>query len=468
MGTGVSYSISRARLEEQNDDCKRNERPKNERRHETIIAMLRRRHVVGNVGASTLLPVSKVPESSARGKQQCCGRITKFYFFIIALAVWLVYHLLLDEYAWVHRRCLKASIFKGTVAQVECVEATTHKLAALDLSLSDETILATNINFNKTSASQHVHYTITTPLFGSKLYLALCSMEAIGRLCNKGGVSNCIINVWIVDQARRQYENGTWFHDIHSTLGDYSYCLRLVGSSVDKDELIGTACMNPLSSCKANNNRLRDWLSTSLATNQLPAHVSDAWRLVALNEIGGLYLDADVLPISPNILHLPSPTVTSQQKVGAYRLNGGTLRMDAHVFCNGDDNISNEKKSDLKHTTTFLEALVSDHLEWAPRLAMLPQAQQTFGFLGPCALTRVYTDHRYSDDETVTVLPHQIAQPPRIDAMKICNNPDLLAIHFTGSHKKDTWTGIMHVKTRKSCLKDLVQSSCPRILDKLL
>jgi len=423
--------------------------------------MLRRR-ARRNTGAT--LPVTGWPENQTKRQLKHHCLVLKLYLLtsgiVLALVVvggYSVHHFALSEYAWVHRRCLKPWFKFDTETKVECVEAMTHKLAILDQSLSGtarkQIMIPTKTNTNQThDVASIVHYTVTTPLQGSTLELALCSLEATGRLCQDRG---CVINVWIVDQAKVGINNGTWFRDMQDTLDSYQYCLRTVSSTIDiPDQMIGTKCIRPKLCAYAN--PLRKWLTSSLARQQLPAHISDAWRLVALYEMGGLYFDADVLPLSSDIMYLPSPTIPTQQSIGAYRLNGGTLRMNAHVCGNNH--------SDTGAPTTFLDALVHDHLEWAPLLAVLPQSSQTFGFLGPCALTRVYTSHRYSD--MVTILPPELLEP-EISTKTICNEPHLLAIHFSG-YRKNQWQRLMELSSsRTSCLRTLVSSACPRTLDKL-
>jgi hypothetical protein len=382
---------------------------------------------------------------SLRSHQIFVWRYKSYYLIAVAVTiVFTFYHFVLDEYAWVHARCLKTWFLFDTITQVECIEARTHKRATLDRSLWN--LDSGNLNFNQTEAPDSVHHVITTPLEGTILDLALCSMEATARICQNKG---CVVNVWIVDQAKYELDNGSWFPDMQRALESYQHCFRVVGGSLaEPDVLMGTKCVKPPACTSAR--ALREWLASPLAQNQLPAHVSDAWRLVALYEMGGLYFDADVVPISTDVLHLPYTTVPAQNKaVGAYRLNGGVLRMNAHVC--------DSPKNSLK-PTRFFDVLMRDHLKWAPRLARLAKEKQTFGFLGPCALTRVYASHKYTD--TVAILPHDIVEPI-ITSKGICyGDTRPLAIHFSGIRKQH-WRPHRTGSTGNDCWQNKVRAMCP-------
>jgi hypothetical protein len=97
---------------------------------------------------------------------------------------------------------------------------------------------------------------------------------------------------------------------------------------------------------------------------------------------------------------------------------------------------------------------------WAPRLAGLPAAEQTFGFLGPAALTRVFTSHALYHGN-VTVLPSDVIEPV-IDA-SLCDGVKRkrsLAAHFSRS-RKVLWRNIVK---RHKCLEDMVRGVCPRTM----
>lgn len=359
---------------------------------------------------------------------------------------------LLEEYAWVRRRCLTSwLLWWDTVAAVECVEARTHQLAEQDSTLWDRNI-PRNVLFT-VSPVQHVHYTITTPLLNQVLSLALCSMEAISKYCQE---KKCIAHIWVVDKAfsaLKSSEKSIWFDDIQNTLQNSQYCLHLVnGVAAETDELLGSACAS--SPCPESSRELRKWLCTRLASKQLPAHVSDAWRLVALADYGGLYLDADVLPLSPHILHLPLPSVPTQSKLGAYRLNGGVLALESPTCQSG-------RRSERRRSEpSFLEAMIQDHVRWAPRLAELPLSKQTFGFLGPCALTRVYLD-RNNYAKPVTILPVNQVEGA-VNEASICHDDSRLAIHFSGQRKKD-WYGAL---AGSPCMQSRIHHACPIIFER--
>jgi hypothetical protein len=290
-------------------------------------------------------------------------------------------------------------------------------------------------------------------------------MEATSNhLCANGSDSTgkhpCFINVWIVDQAAESVlhlSSTRLLLDITITLestNNTSWCVRIidpVSQDSSQDLLIGNNCP----SIQSDRSRtaaasLRKWLGSPQARQQIPAHLSDAWRLVALLEVGGLYLDADVLPIPPRLLQLPSPSVPAQGNAGAYRLNGGVLRLGD----NKDEHYENATAF-RRHPTSFLAALERDHMTWAPRLAQLPKEKQTFGFLGPAALTRVYTLRAYQD--RVKVLPPRIVEPAVVRGESLCR--DSLAAHFSGTNKQK-WKALI----RNTCLEKLVELACPYTL----
>ena len=404
----------------------------------------------------TILPSCHSSESKGKRRYRTRSRRLLVLAVVVSIAtIGLAHFYLVEQYAWVRRRCLKSwLIWWDTVAAVECVEARTHKKAEQDPSLWDQNLLR-NVQF-AVSPVQHVHYTVTTPLFGQVLTLALCSMEAISIFCRTKG---CMVHVWIVDQAAatlKSDKHASWLDEMQATLQDSRHCLHIsaIGDTSETDQLLGSACVPSV--CTESSRELRNWLSTRLASEQLPAHVSDAWRLVALSEYGGLYLDADVLPLLPNILHLPSPTVPAQSKIGAYRLNGGVLALDLIVPC------ENEPLSPVggvhRTPTSFLEAMIEDHLIWAPRLVRLPSSQQTFGFLGPCALTRVYLARRY--EKPVTVL-HVDRVEGAINEASLCHDDSRLSVHFSGKRKND-WYGLL---AGHSCMRSRVHDACPRVLE---
>jgi hypothetical protein len=367
----------------------------------------------------------------------------------ITTIMYVVHRFLLDEYAWVHRRCLKAWFVISTASSVQCVEAATHKRAMQDKTLS----VPPHPPIFEPTAAKHAHYTITTPLTGEVLYLALCSIEAMTTICRK---HHCTVNIWVVAQAATAVNDGSveqdlnWFEQVIGALdeaGDSSYCIRIPSSISDQsDQLQGSNCALPLP-C-TDSRELRDWLSSPLARNQLPAHQSDAWRILALVELGGLYLDADVLPLSSQLLYLPETSIPSQNKVGAYHLNGGVLKMPEPV-CH-----------DVKQSNSpsFLDALMKDHLYWAPRLAQQPLDQQTFGFLGPCALTRVYTLHDFIG--SATILSYQAIEPNINPLPCELESNEHLAIHFSGGRKHKWYSELQ----RSACLKEMTQSIGPKAL----
>jgi hypothetical protein len=445
--------------------------------------------------SSSILPTTSI--STARTAKRNDPR--KRYYFIskkkriwfgiaailsITIAVVIIYNYCIEEYAWVRRRCLYSLLwYDNTARAVVCVEARTHQRAMQEPSLWPDTtkysyyspkenVLDDSHSHPAATVVSHVHYTITSPLTGESFALALCSMEGMSRYCQEQD-ERCIINLWIVHEAAAVYDNNgsssdgsTWLQEMQETLGDAPYCIRIVPASnsttnnPDDDILLGTACFPPKQPCRA----LRTWLSSPLArTNQLVAHVSDAWRLVSLAEFGGLYLDADVLALTSELLYLPAPTIPSQHEAAAaYRLNGGFLRLDTVPnVC--DDAVSLITVTGKQQPPKYLlQALVADHLYWAPRLATLPLERQTYGFLGPCALTRVYLD-QLPQQENITVLPPDMGQPT-ISALTVCHHATPpLVLHFTGRTLKKSWRSIV---SNSECIQKKVEGICPKTLQR--
>lgn len=157
-------------------------------------------------------------------------------------------------------------------------------------------------------------------------------------------------------------------------------------------------------------------------------------------EVGGLYLDTDVLVFSDKVFELPSPTVPTQHKVGAYRLNGGLLRMEPE--------------------SAYLQSLIQDTLEWAPKLERLPLKDQAFGFLGPAALTRTFLNQIPNNGEKITILEPNAVEGPS----PTLNCSESLAIHFTGRAWKQKWRsdGLRHESSYPECLRSFLEKQCPR------
>lgn len=402
----------------------------------------------------------------------------RYWIFALFLTAVMVYYYVCLEFSWVHRRCTKAMLIPTIINAVECSEAYINMKATLNPALWPPLLNDDSIHFVNTTA-KHIHYTITSPLEGEVWGLARCSMEgSTNLLCPE---ASCTINVWIVDHAadlllnqssnntssRGQQQKQDMLQDITNTLGSSSssssWCVRIVhpfSRHSTSDVLIGEGCPSyPSFRSMEAAITLREWLGSRDAVSQLPAHVSDAWRLVALLEIGGLYLDADVLPVSPRLLRIPSPSVPAQQGVGSYRLNGGVLRLGDYsndYKYDASHSINTaflRKRRSTKRSTTFLEALKQDHLYWAPRLARVPIEKQTFGFLGPGALTRVYTGDAYQ--ENVTILTPTLVEPSIHERdMSLCTQS--LAVHFSGNRKLK-WRQLI----RNTCVEQQPMTICP-------
>eukprot|EP00547_Thalassionema_nitzschioides_P016813 CAMPEP_0194238304 /NCGR_PEP_ID=MMETSP0158-20130606/5074_1 /TAXON_ID=33649 /ORGANISM="Thalassionema nitzschioides, Strain L26-B" /LENGTH=442 /DNA_ID=CAMNT_0038972519 /DNA_START=209 /DNA_END=1537 /DNA_ORIENTATION=- len=434
---------------------------------------------------------------SRRGRFCCCFLFLSIIFFCV-LIVYLLNYYVFSRFAWAHSRCL-LSLVRGTIqSKIECVEAATHERATLDPTLWFRNNKKDNhFHFNHSNTpAAYIHYTLTTePKSDNDVFsLARCSMEASGQICRQKKNRKCIIQVWIVHQAATSIElhhstiTNWWFEELQITLEPYPHCFRVILGGTADDLLIGSECHDDddddkeekptkkTSSSNSNNKiqndsvlllkqQLRQWLTSAESSNQIPAHFSDGWRLFVLAQMGGLYLDTDVLPVVSSsttddlvITKLPSTTIPTQDKVGAYRLNGGTLRLD--------DN------------PEFVKSLIVDHLHWAPLLTQLPQDQQPFGFLGPCALTRVYTSVRQkqmrnnnrlrrNDDgnnHNISILPPSLLEPPleRCPIQGSSNKNRPLALHFSGS-RKTHW----QIKLKNGCWRDLINATCPRMLQSI-
>ena len=402
----------------------------------------------------------------------------------------------------------------NTRVQVECVEARTHELAMKDDTLIwsgsfnpdwkpnvwRQVLNSSAIN-DRTPVTRHVHYTFTAPIQGQKLDLAVCSIEAMSRQCRKqshlySSIDPCTIHVWVVDQAAVAYRTATtktvvdsrnemyeldWYNRVKAVLETEQtspqhtarapFCIHVsFPDETGPDLVYGSDCPNPVldenpGSCPIvleHTRKLRAWLKSPLAANQLPAHQSDAWRLLALAEYGGLYLDTDVVPLLPpasrdesrsessnisNILFLPETTIPTQNKPGAYRMNGGVLRMEIPTSsCRG----------------TIMDALLRDHLKWAPRLARQPLKEQSFGFLGPCALTRVYTSRRDFRQQT-TVLSYKSVEGGTFCRSATVGSDQVVALHLSGG-RKASWLLDWQTDT---CAKETIQSMCPTTFQSL-
>jgi len=305
----------------------------------------------------------------------------------------------------------------------------------------------------------------------------------------------CRINVWIVDDAAEKFnqakddaansgksqqmdgiDESSPVDELMDTLKGLatlapSWCVRVVDGRLQR-QYIGPDCPPRKYDSSSNSNSkagaILEWLASPLAGNQITEHASDAWRLVALLEVGGLYLDLDVIILSDLLLRLPRNAVPVQPRVGAYRMNGGVLRLGDRK----DDDENHERNVDKKRRVrggrkdgkTFIEAMVEDHLYWAPRLATLPKEHngQTFGFLGPCALTRVFVSKQFNDQ--VLVLPEASVEP-RINR-ELCSNyrtRGSLAVHF-GGKTKENWRSMV---IREKCLEEIFRNNvCPNTYPK--
>eukprot|EP00547_Thalassionema_nitzschioides_P010402 CAMPEP_0194227606 /NCGR_PEP_ID=MMETSP0156-20130528/42943_1 /TAXON_ID=33649 /ORGANISM="Thalassionema nitzschioides, Strain L26-B" /LENGTH=485 /DNA_ID=CAMNT_0038960093 /DNA_START=156 /DNA_END=1612 /DNA_ORIENTATION=+ len=477
---------------------------------------------------------------SRRGRFCCCFLQLSIIFFCV-LIVYLLNYYVVSRFAWAHSRCL-LSLVRGTIqSKIECVEAATHERATLDPTLWFRNNKKDNhFHFNHSNTpAAYIHYTLTTePKSDNDVFsLARCSMEASGQICRQKKNRKCIIQVWIVHQAATSIElhhstiTNWWFEELQITLEPYPHCFRVILGGTADDLLIGSECHDDddkeekptkkTSSSNSNNKiqndsvlllkqQLRQWLTSAESSNQIPAHFSDGWRLFVLAQMGGLYLDTDVLPVVSSsttddlvITKLPSTTIPTQDKVGAYRLNGGTLRLDDNPeFVKSSSSTTDDLVVTKLPSTTiptqdkvgayrlnggtlrlddnpeFVKSLIVDHLHWAPLLTQLPQDQQPFGFLGPCALTRVYTSVRQkqmrnnnrlrrNDDgnnHNISILPPSLLEPPleRCPIQGSSNKNRPLALHFSGS-RKTHW----QIKLKNGCWRDLINATCPRMLQSI-
>ena len=418
---------------------------------------------------------------------------------ITALSVLTMVPLLLlhFEYTWVYQRCLVYYIAPSTNRLLVCQEAWSHMLANQDPTLLwTSNLLGDDISdplairraeatvaqaLRETPPIDNVHVTLTAPLDNASTRdLAKCSIESVVRLC-----ASCRLNIWVVDQAAMSVASDTFVLQtnqhtskvvsylqelvalIHQSTIHPNYCIRIIDDPLTY-KFVDVPFLNFTSGCPPPTNRsnhagrrIRRWLASDMVReHQIPEHSSDAWRLVALLEWGGLYLDLDVIPLSHHLFQLPFNSVPVQHRVGAYRVNGGVMRL-------GDDELNERHrltgrlgKSQQK---TFLQALEDDHMYWAPILASIFPSIQKYGFLGPASLTRVYTARAYSNP--VTILPEELIES-NIDEF-ICarkENSESLAAHFSGKVRHETWT---HFLKDYECLDGIVQEVCPRTRDSI-
>jgi hypothetical protein len=110
-------------------------------------------------------------------------------------------------------------------------------------------------------------------------------------------------------------------------------------------------------------------------------------------------------------------------------------------------------------------------LEWAPQLAQhVPLEQQTFGFLGPAALTRTFLDLK--DKSNVMILPPHWVEPSTSN-MDLCQQSSSggtsgssggsVVIHWSGKERKRNW---IKATSENACLKEVMHAACPRVLGK--
>jgi Glycosyltransferase sugar-binding region containing DXD motif len=431
--------------------------------------------------------------TGATTKSLCTARAAAIILVTILVGV-MMRILLFSEYAWVYQRCLVAALVRRTTAKhVQCQEAWSHMVAETDPTLwtksSSSSSSSVTILWKQTLPVTNVHFTLTAPFSDSSTRsLARCSVEAMARFCNAAA---CRINLWVVDKAAqsmlhddRNNDHAHAQNDAAATIRLYlkelvdmigtttKFCVRIISDPISYIDTYNTTTSSsssssiPMGHCPSPTprslhaaRRLRTWLSSQ--PNQPSEHTSDAWRLVALLEWGGMYLDLDVVPLSPWLLRLPRQSIPVQHKVGAYRVNGAVLRL-------GDDKSDNdtndeERTASVRHgrrgrQPSFLRALEQDHMYWAPGLARLPQAEQTYGFLGPAALTRVYSRHEFRDD--VTVLGEEVIESSLDESLctRVADHVSLAA-HFGGKDRKLHWRRIM---MSEKCLETILHDVCPR------
>lgn len=161
----------------------------------------------------------------------------------------------------------------------------------------------------------------------------------------------------------------------------------------------------------------------------------------------------------PSLLFITRNFHSNANSIGSYKLNGGVLR-----FSNDNNNAN-----------VLLQALANDYLEWAPQLAHhVPLDQQTFGFLGPAALTRTFLDLK--DKSKVVLLPPHWVEPSTSTSnsptMDLCqqssssssssNSSNSVAIHWSGKERKRNWLTAIR---QNACLQKIMSASCPIVLD---
>jgi hypothetical protein len=372
--------------------------------------------------------------------------------------------------------------------KVECWEAKYHEKSELEPRFRlqqhqqqqqhDVSILLQN-KLNQTNAVlsvvDTVHYTITSRLDEPVWRLWQCSLEATARFCGP----MCQVHIWLVSPD--QEENNRLLQSLmllvdHNKHQDH-WCIHVPPNQtmVTGKNSNAALCRSPFSATAATTTsttptlaeRLQTWLlQPDNAHSTLPAHLSDGWRIVTLLEYGSsssssssLYLDADVVPISTRLFSssLPENFIPMQNSIGSYKLNGGVLRLDSNNHANGAA-ASNGSNKDI-----FLQALANDYLEWAPLLAQhVPLEQQTFGFLGPAALTRTFLDLK--DKSKVVLLPPHWVEPSTSN-MDLCqrqsSSSNSVAIHWSGKDRKRNW---MTASRQNACLNKVMVAACPIVL----
>lgn len=430
-------------------------------------------------------PEKEAPRSSRlkHRRKQHKRRVWRMLLLLSIIIAYLIVRLCFLEYSWVHRRCLVATLlFFNLQSQIECVEASTHMRAMQSPALlwpvdPSRTLSIQQMHQVQSNPPVHdVHFGMTEFLTNpNAMELALCSVEAAARQCFTVGSSSattateaCRVNVWMVDGAAEKLKfNKTTTPkpvDALTVLLDKvgaPWCIHIVERSSLSRSYVGPDCpAHDTRPQSASSQKLLEWLSSDLARHQIAAHASDAWRLVVLGEAGGLYMDLDVVMLSTNLLKLPRNSIPVQSRVGAYRMNGGVLKLSP---VQDSDSLLAGRHSWLRSSLrqkSLLDAVIEDHLRWAPRLATLPSTHkgQTFGFLGPCALTRVFLQQHPSAEE-VWVLPEAVVEPRRLDH-RLCNatTSGSWAIHFSGT-RKERWRQMI---SSTPCLVDLFQRTiCP-------
>jgi hypothetical protein len=443
--------------------------------------------------------------STARRRTGCLALLS-----LSILLLLITIHLTIGEYAWVRRRCWLYHLLNAVQTaippnkssllvqqKVECWEAKYHQKGELEP------------RFGRNKQQQHhhdvdiqlmeqgggvavdiVHYTITSHLDEPVWQLWECSMEATERFC-----PTCQVHIWLVspDQEENDQILLLLLYNNHSNSHHpNNWCIHVPPNQT----MIGNSsfCSTPFSATATTNSttatpptllqRLQTWLlDSNNARRTLPAHLSDGWRIVTLLEYGGndnndnkrgsssssLYLDADVVPISSRLFSsLPENFIPMQNSVGSYKLNGGVLRLS-----NSNNNNANTAVSG-SGSNLFLQALAEDYLEWAPQLAQyVSLEQQTFGFLGPAALTRTFLDLSPTDKSQVVLLPPHWVEPSTTNSntassMKLCqktssNSSQSVAIHWSSKRKRNWVTATR----QNACLKKVMSTACPIVFGTL-